>query len=331
MRQRGFTLIELLVVIAIIAVLIALLLPAVQQAREAARRTQCRNNLKQLGLALHNYHDMANAFPMGMCGWPGTSDGTCWGWGTFTLPMLDQAPLYHQLAASPNGLSPNVGQPAIGFSAVLHSFTPQNPLVQTPLTMHRCPSDPGGGLVIIPAAGLNGSLRYNTFTYARSNYAGVIGSFWQNVGGLMVSNGAFTESASMRMRDFTDGLSNTFLIGERATPYSQNGLYFGGDGIWAGANDDEGPAVNWQGFAVTLGYCSQPDRINVSSASPPSLPNAAMYRAYGSRHVGGAHFLLGDGSVRFLSENIATGPINQPGSTYQNLASRNDGQALGEF
>jgi hypothetical protein len=268
---------------------------------------------------------------MGMNGWPGTADGTCWGWGTFLLPMVDQAPLYNALASSPNGLSPNVGQPAVGFSAVLHSFNPQNPLVQTSLTMHRCPSDIGGALLTIPAAGLNGSLRYNTYTYGRSNYAGVIGSFWQNVGGLMVSNGAFTESASMRMRDFTDGLSNTFLIGERAAPYSSTGLYFGGDGAWAGANDDEGPAVNWQGFAVTLGYCGPPDRINVSSTAPPSLGNASIYRSYGSRHVGGAHFLLGDGSVRFVSENIATGPINQPGSTYQNLASRNDGQVLGEF
>src|SRR5688500_4365529 len=100
-RRRGFTLIELLVVIAIIAVLIALLLPAVQQAREAARRTQCRNNLKQIGLALHNYHDVHNTFPMGYCAGMTYVDGASdtspgWSWATYILPQLDQGPLYNQ-------------------------------------------------------------------------------------------------------------------------------------------------------------------------------------------------------------------------------------------
>src|SRR6516165_918939 len=97
-KHRGFTLIELLVVIAIIAILIALLLPAVQQAREAARRTQCKNNLKQMGIALHSYHETANTFPMGMSGWPGTQFGELWGWGTMILPYLDQGTLYNGIA-----------------------------------------------------------------------------------------------------------------------------------------------------------------------------------------------------------------------------------------
>src|SRR6188472_548040 len=100
--RRGFTLIELLVVIAIIAILIALLLPAVQQAREAARRSQCKNNLKQLGLALHNYHDTSNTLPPGWIAVPTMSGNTnasapCWGWGTMILPGLDQAPLYSSM------------------------------------------------------------------------------------------------------------------------------------------------------------------------------------------------------------------------------------------
>src|ERR1700738_3250325 len=100
---RGFTLIELLVVIAIISVLVALLLPAVQQAREAARRTQCRSNLKQIGLALHNYHELHEALPSGYVGYPFTSQGSCWGWGTMILPALDQSVLYAALSQSPGG------------------------------------------------------------------------------------------------------------------------------------------------------------------------------------------------------------------------------------
>lgn len=331
MRRRGFTLIELLVVIAIIAVLIALLLPAVQQAREAARRIQCRNNLKQLGLALHNYHDTANTLPMGMCGWPGTADGTCWGWGTMILPALEQGMLYNALASFPGGTSPNLNQPASGFSAVMNSFNPPNTLLETKLGTFRCPSDSGSDLVVIPAGGLNGSVRKNTFSYARSNYAGVIGSNWVNVGGLLVSNGAFGESSAIRFRDFSDGLSNTFLVGERRSPGSTGGRYFGGDTIWCGANDDISPLSDWQGFAVTLGYCSASERINLTTATAPSAASGQPYHTYSSAHTGGAHFLMGDGSVRFLSENIATGAVDQPGSTYQNLASRNDGQPLGEF
>ena len=109
-HRCGFTLIELLVVIAIIAVLIALLLPAVQQAREAARRSQCKNNLKQMGLGLHNYHETMNTFPMGMSGWPFTLDGELWGWGTMILPQLDQSTLYNSLS----GFSQwNVSQPQL--------------------------------------------------------------------------------------------------------------------------------------------------------------------------------------------------------------------------
>src|SRR5437016_3440588 len=101
-RNAGFTLIELLVVIAIIAVLIALLLPAVQQAREAARRAQCKSSLKQIGLAMHNYHASLNCLPPGHLDAPFIW-GTCWGWGTMILPYLDQAPLYNSLAGAPNG------------------------------------------------------------------------------------------------------------------------------------------------------------------------------------------------------------------------------------
>ena len=333
-RRRAFTLIELLVVIAIIAILIALLLPAVQQAREAARRMQCKNNLKQLGLALHNYHDTVNTLPPGILGWPGTADGSCWGWGTMILPHLDQAALYSQLSAAPNGKSHLTGQPAIGFSAAMTSFNPPCLLLQTKLTAVRCPSDVGEDLVTIPPGGLNGSRADSTAQFGRSNYAGVVGSTYAASSGLLISNGAFGESICNRFSSFTDGLSNTFLVGERRSPGVVAGMYTGGDSIWAGSNDDEGPYVDWQGFAVTLGVCTQQDKLNLKAASPPAvstISNHQPYNAFSSQHVGGGQFLMGDGAVRFISDNIATGPPNTSGSTYQNLAGRDDNQVLGDF
>ena len=141
-RSRGFTLIELLVVIAIIAILIALLLPAVQQAREAARRTQCKNNMKQIGLAMHNYHDVHLCFPPGYITttpcesatvWPACNAGELglYSWGTFVLPYIDQSNLYNQLTPGTVPLQVNLTIPA-----VLQSL-------RQPLSMFLCPSDPG--------------------------------------------------------------------------------------------------------------------------------------------------------------------------------------------
>ena len=329
--RHGFTLIELLVVIAIIAVLVALLLPAVQQAREAARRTQCKNNLKQMGLALHSYHETMGTFPMGMSGWPGTLDGTLWGWGTMILPQLDAGPLYNSLAQSPGGTSPQLNLPALGFNAVMASFSPTNPLLQTRLSVYRCPSDSGSDTVTIPPDGLNGSIQQSTYIYGRSNYPGVIGATFSLATGLLVPDGAFGESSSVRLRDFTDGTSNTFLVGERRSPGMKNGFYVGGDTVWCGANDDVSPLSDWQGFAIHLGICDEPNEINAVISSPPDATNSVAYSSFGSQHTGGAHFLFADGSVRFISENIATGPPNRPGSTYQNLANRSDGQIIGEY
>ncbi|HEY2253284.1 MAG TPA: DUF1559 domain-containing protein, partial [Planctomycetaceae bacterium] len=173
-HRRGFTLIELLVVIAIIAVLVGLLLPAVQQAREAARRAQCKNNLHQLGLALHNYHDMAGTLPPGWIG--GATMPNRWGWGTMILPQLDQGTLYNALAGA-QGMDINSNM-AMGFSAVMTTL-PQPGLLQTVLPVYRCPSDGGEPTVVTPLA--NGYMimmppMANTTTFGRSNYAGVMGA-----------------------------------------------------------------------------------------------------------------------------------------------------------
>src|SRR4051812_18590026 len=163
-RRRAFTLIELLVVIAIIAILIALLLPAVQQAREAARRTQCRNNLKQIGLALHNYHDAANTIPPGYIGTQAvpnvTGQSLNYGWATFILPFMDQSPLYNTIGSGFSG--PN----AVTFAS--STISASSAAYQTVLPAFRCPSDTGAA-----TATLN---LYVCKTFGRSNYAGCAGA-----------------------------------------------------------------------------------------------------------------------------------------------------------
>src|SRR5579863_4146412 len=289
-HRRGFTLIELLVVIAIIAVLVAILLPAVQQAREAARRAQCKNNLKQFGLALHNYHGSLNAFPSGYGGFPFTNQGSLWGWGTMILPYLDQTPLYNALQATSGGTS-GVGGPAVGFNAVMTSFSPAPAVLQTSLPVFRCPSDGGISPLTIPAAGLNGCLPGLTASFGRSNYAGVLGSSYGSGNGLLVSDGSFAESSCKRFMNYTDGLSNTFLVGERRSPEQVAGGYTGGDTIWAGAGDDNFP--DWQGFSMHVGACHLANPLEQEDAEGPSAPGGQPFIAFSSTHTGGGQFLMG--------------------------------------
>ena len=327
-RLRGFTLIELLVVIAVIAVLVAMILPAVQQAREAARRAQCRNNLKQIGLALHNYHGSLNCFPSGYGGWPFTNQGSLWGWGTMILPSLDQGPLYNALSQLPGGTN-GVGVSAAGFGAVMTSFTPTAAVLQTSLPAYRCPTDSGISPFVIPAGGINGCVPGATSSFGRSNYAGVLGSTYGSNNGLMTGDGSFAESSCRRFMQYTDGLTNTFLVGERCSPGNVAGQYTGGNTIWAGAGDDKFP--DWQGFALHLGSCDQASPLNQKTVAAPSASSGQPFLAFSSMHSGGAMFLMGDGSVRFISNGISSGPPAQPGSTYQNLAAIADGQVVGDF
>jgi len=326
-RTSGFTLIELLVVIAIIAILIALLLPAVQQAREAARQVQCRNHLKQIGLALHNYHDNANCLPPGWIAAPGGPSR--WGWGTLILPYLDQAPLYSSLSGA-MGMDIN-GTPAKGFSAVMTTLAQPGPL-QTPLTTFLCPSDTAPSLVVTPLA--NGYMvmmppMANSTSFGRSNYAGVLGADvdWMMGMPMTPTPGAFGRNSRRNFRDFLDGLSNTFLAGERHSPTSRNGLYAGGDGIWAGVGCDSMP----QGMAFQVADCARTHLLNQGVTTAPSDMSAAPYVGFSSLHIGGANFLMGDGAVRFVSENISSGMAGTTGSIYQNLATIGDGVPLGEF
>jgi prepilin-type N-terminal cleavage/methylation domain-containing protein len=306
-RSRvGFTLVELLVVIAIIGVLVGLLLPAVQAAREAARRMSCTNNLRQLGLALHNYHDAFRSFPSG---WMPTSTpdvdngfGERWGWTVFVLPHLEQSPLYEQLNVS-NGRQP------IPLA--------NDPRAQTVLGILICPSD--------PAEAINESYPDpNGNFYPKSNYPAVHGrseevSILTNGG-----NGLFSKGSRIRFADVTDGTSNTFAIGERDTRSSRRGI-FGALGdpyrhaaVWIRAMPRPGSITptTQHGRSVT-GVCT--DLPNSTR-----LLNGESSRAFGSGHTGGAHFAFADNSVQFIGQTID--PI-----TYGRLAQRNDGNVIGEY
>lgn len=207
-RRRGFTLIELLVVIAIIAVLIALLLPAVQQAREAARRTQCKNNLKQIGLALHNYHDTVGRFPMDAIRTfqpQGTPAARNFSWMTMILPYFDQAPLYN----------------AINFSAPLWGQTVSSTgkeIRSTMLTALNCPSDPGWGDT------------GRTRGFAWTDYAGSSGwDMWDRPDDQ--HGGVFTAFTCVKIADITDGTSNTIMVAEANSHSYKNGGQIGGAGV----------------------------------------------------------------------------------------------------
>ena len=324
-RRRGFTLIELLVVIAIIAILIALLLPAVQQAREAARRSQCKNNLKQLGLAMHNYHDVHKMFPPGYVDLRGHSGNTVidnvghWSWSAFILPFVDQAPLYNKL---------NVGP-----MTATDSVTANTAVMSARYEVFRCPSDDGprsnarDGYKILNVTGLSDDqnsanwLKLSTSNYvAANNTVDPDSSSAMKQGRASTRNdgntgatGAFYRDSSLSVRDFFDGTSNTILIGER---------YAGAMFAVRDANAGGPPSANLHGMSGAFG--------SADYAMNPTSSSAA--EAFSSPHEGGVHFLFGDGRVQFLSENIdhdtTTGLVD---STFEQLIAVEDDLPVGEY
>lgn len=308
-QRRGFTLIELLVVIAIIAVLIALLLPAVQQAREAARRSQCKNNLKQIGIAMHNYHDTFNVFPPGVIAHAAagsTGIGTGWAWGTFILPYIDQAPLYNQL--SPSGLMDLSNATTLG-------------LLRTPIAGYNCPSDPMGSAVPNTLA----MVRSGTTTAAigKSNYlATAAGNQEVPCGGFgSKRNGMFFWNSSTRIRDITDGTTNVFMVMERDTIR---------ESPRTGVTIEQRMGAVWAGTSMPTCIDGNYDMLNVLCVVYPTYAevggSATRHdrRDTSSAHEGGVHVALADGSVRFISENGSL-------ANYMNLAAISDGVVVSDF
>ena len=331
--RRAFTLIELLVVIAIIAILIALLLPAVQQAREAARRTQCKNNLKQIGLALHNYHDVHLTFPSGTSPSRLTTNNNrvranfeSWGWSAFILPFLDQQPLFDNLDI--NGSTLNEALMRADAAGTLNSS------FET-LSAFMCPSDTTGPRMDTARrssfAGLAGvSVDWRAPTM---NYAGSTGGVCGDVRSPREQNdrpplGIFYNGSKVRIRDITDGTSNTFLVGEREERC--------GAGTWIGARNPDGSGSQGNDYGLA--------RVRIPVNDPVNTGNDRCTDGFSSLHTGGAQFLFCDGSVHFISENIDFDNDGAPESNdegcavipanagiYQRLGMRADGAVIGEF
>ncbi len=308
-RRKAFTLIELLVVIAIIAILIALLLPAVQQAREAARRTQCKNNLKQIGLALHNYHDVYNKFPAGGY-WNNNHRGLAYQQGSVLvhlLPYIEQSVIFNQIDFSnpPNRNINDTRMPdgrlmrqAVSVSAFLCPSDTAGSNFNNRSTVQNYAASKGASNAGSPTGGNpNGSPpcadAYLSFRKGGTSGSGVSGPFHRN-------------GRSCEMRDVTDGLSNTIFFGE-VRPECSNHIRQG----WLQAN-------NGQGMFGTL-YPINLDTCNTSNSSGCNwINNWTEEFGFKSRHTGGAQFLFGDGAVRFISDNIDHVNYNRLGAKQDN-------------
>jgi prepilin-type N-terminal cleavage/methylation domain-containing protein/prepilin-type processing-associated H-X9-DG protein len=307
--RRGFTLIELLVVIAIIAVLIGLLLPAVQKVRESAARLQCKNNLKQIGLALNNYHDRAEGFPPGYCSnlQPGTQPsspgGDCtwneigpgWGWGAYLLNDLEQNNLSRQIR-----FDLDIKDPA---NAAARTTT---------LKVFICPSEPRPmNFEVVDAYG------NPLVAVAHSSYVGMNGAPNGVTSDAFDNNGAFLRNTRLRIKDITDGLSNTLFIGERCTNMSNT--------TWTGAvRGAVTPDLRYPDTPDQLANAEGDCALVLCHGSTVHLPNNPLVKdadATASFHTNGVNFLFGDGSVQSINSGI--NPY-----VYQALCTRNGGEAV---
>lgn len=308
-NRRGFTLIELLVVIAIIAILIALLLPAVQQAREAARRTQCRNNLKQIGLAFHNFHDVFDRLPTGARDGAGSSYACCnatervgWSWSYQILPYMEQSNVYNLgTDADPVGTYPLVGR-----EGIKAYYCPSR----------RKPTSYGSGYYRCDYAG-NGGQREGGMTTTRSlGQRGVV---------------VQTTSREIRINDIKDGASNTIMVAEKALHPDRHGTDGGDNEPWNNAGWDEcvirhGAGINSAGeeYGLTPLYDTDAPTNTTAVVDKGGVSWTNWHPFFGSAHQGGMNACLADGSVRLISYNI-------DGEIMRRISLTNDREPVGEY
>lgn len=292
-RRSAFTLVELLVVIAIIGVLVGLLLPAVQAAREAARMSQCKNNLRQVGLAMHNRHDVYGALPNG---WTADApEGTPgWGWAAEILPQMEQGNLYDGLIQRHLPISDPANQAAR----------------EMVLPIYICPSDPYGKTFELHGGAEGDHDDHDDhdhhhahsvddegtplFKVSKSNYVGMFGTI-EVEDAPSAGDGSFYHNSKLTFADIRDGLSNTLLVGERASRF--------GHSMWQGVV----PGANEAMVRV----------VGVADHAPNYKGH--HFDDFSSAHPSGAHFLIGDGSVRIINDQIDV-------TVYQGLSTRNGGE-----
>ena len=296
--RTAFTLVELLVVIAIIGILVALLLPAVQAAREASRRASCSNNLKQIGVALHNYHDTQRRLPPGWMaydpanGQPHWFGVPGWGWAARTLPYLEQTAVYDNMVR----LDLPITDPANAAARTVEIKT------------FRCPSDIGGPTFVLQGGGpLVGSGSFTPVALSTGNYIGSFGTVDFHLvcvpPNSCEGNGTFFLERGVNFSEILDGLSQTFVVGERSSRLAPS--------TWVG---------------VVTGGEHAPARIcGVASYPPNSTATATQYmHNFSSQHPAGTNFLAADGSVRLVAESIAE-------EVYHALCTRAAGEVVGSY
>ncbi len=327
-KARAFTLVELLVVIAIIGILIALLLPAVQAAREAARRMQCTNNLKQLGLAMHNYHDINNMFPRGLSGSSDTSETATWkargghNWRIKLLPFVEQGAVYSQLNFDASFSSWSIS--ATSPNAVLRNFV---------FNGYHCPSNPRAPLDNMEGMTCGYDNMQNTAPCQMINYVGIAGAYpdpagrddvYFNLGfGILANTGVMLMNEQSSVATILDGTSNTLMFSEQSgsTTYGEKEVFpwsslRGGwhAGEFANACPDtfnvtvtkfrEAQAAGHYYNHWTCGITTVRYAINIRNAPYNAVHSTQHNTMLISNHSGGVNGAMADGSVRFLTDNM---------------------------